>query len=370
MHRSNPSPRQRALHILFLLLIAVNASHCVRQLPRPETPSHRQPLTIQLRLGDEGTPIRTLLLDDYIAGTLLAEMPLVDLDSASAQRVAELQAIVSRTYALSRRDRHPNQSFDLCATTHCQVYRPTETWPTDSASIAVDATARTAGLVITHEGRLIDALYHSDCGGHTSDARLAWGNSTPPYLQGVNDSFCLRARPTKWRFELDEPSLRRVLNGDTRTAVGSWLEQVDVLERDAAGRVFRVRLLGERVSVVRGEELRSVLAAQFGTRSIRSTRFNVSHETGRFVFEGRGYGHGVGLCQRGAIARAKVGHTPASIIAHYYSGVKVIRMTRSISAEPRARSFTPSSRSESWMNPFKTLQMKPAAYLNSKRIRP
>ncbi len=329
MHKSNPSPRQRVLHILFLLLIALNTARCVRQLPRPESPSHRQPHTIQVRLGDEGAPIRTLLLDDYIAGTLLAEMPLAGLDLATAQRVAEVQAIVSRTYALFHRDRHPNQSFDLCATTHCQVYRPAEYWPIASAAIAADAAVRTAGLVITHNGRMIDALYHADCGGNTSDACLAWGNSTPPYLQGVNDSFCPRTDQTKWRFEFDETSLRRALNRDKRTAVGAWLEQVAVLERDVTGRVLQVRLLGERAPIVRGEELRSVLAAHFGTRSIMSAIFNVRSASGRFVFEGRGHGHGVGLCQRGTIARAQAGHTPASIITHYYSGVKVIRMTSS-----------------------------------------
>ena len=343
MHRSSPAPRRRGLPILFLLLTAVSTARCVRQPPRPAIPSERPPQTVRVRLGDAGAPIRTLSLDDYVAGSLLAEMPLAGLDSGTARRVAELQAIVTRTYALSRRDRHPNQGFDLCATTHCQVYRPAETWPRARAAIAADAAARTAGLVITHDGSPIDALYHADCGGHTSDAAVAWGDLTPPYLHGVADSFCLRESPTGWHFELDEPALRRALNGDTRTAVGSRLEQVDVLERDAAGRALRVRLLGERVPVVRGEELRMVLSAQFGARSIMSTRFDVRRAGGRFVFAGRGYGHGVGLCQRGAIARARAGHTPVSIIAHYYAGARVVRMAGSTPADPRVGPSAPSS---------------------------
>ena len=326
MSGSNPLARRRPLLVLLLVVTAVSAARCVRQPSRPSVPSGPPIPTVHVRLGDPGAPVRTLSLDDYVTGVLLTEMPLGGLDSETALRVAELQAIVTRTYAVSHQDRHANEGFDLCATTHCQVYRPADTWPAPLAAIAAAATARTAGLVITHDGRPIDALYHADCGGRTSDAGVAWGGLTPPYLHGVADSFCLRESPTVWRFELDEPTLRRVLNRDRRTAVGSRLERVEVLERDAAGRALRLRLRGDRDLVVRGEELRAVLSAELGARSVMSTRFEVRRADERFVFAGQGYGHGIGLCQRGAIARARLGHSPASIIAHYYAGTRVVRM--------------------------------------------
>ena len=93
-------------------------------------------------------------------------------------------------------------------------------------------------------------------------------------------------------------------------------------------RTARVVLDGQRAPTVRGEVLRAIVTGRFGARSIRSTRFTVWRDGSQFVFEGTGFGHGVGLCQRGAIARARAGHSPHAIIQHYYPGTYLDRLDR------------------------------------------
>jgi stage II sporulation protein D len=114
------------------------------------------------------------------------------------------------------------------------------------------------------------------------------------------------------------------LNGDTRTEVGARLDRIDITERDPSGRAAVITLVGRRAPVVRAEELRTIMRQVFGPRSIRSTAFAVARHGDRFVFTGMGYGHGVGLCQRGAALRAQAGHSPRDIIAHYFPGTQIV----------------------------------------------
>ncbi len=258
-------------------------------------------------------------LEDYVIGSILAEADVRGLGANAAQRVAQVQAVLARTYALANRTRHAHEGFDLCSTTHCQVYRPPDALSARGESLARSASRVTAGLVITYDGLPINALFHADCGGSTSDATVAWGGPTPPYLKAVGDPFCIRDTPTRWRFTVDRTDLQGVLNNDPRTRVGTHLDTVETAKEDQAGRIVSVVISGEKsVTTVRGEVLRQLLNERFGPKSIRSTRFSVVRRGDQFVFEGQGWGHGIGLCQRGAAARARAGHTVAQIFHHYY----------------------------------------------------
>ena len=96
------------------------------------------------------------------------------------------------------------------------------------------------------------------------------------------------------------------------------------MERDRGGRAVLVALRGTRESRVRGEDLRAVLGRVFGPKSIQSTSFAIERDGSRFVFSGRGYGHGVGLCQAGALARLKAGARPEQVLARYYPGTRLV----------------------------------------------
>lgn len=321
IHRS---PLCRVLQVPIALLVAAVATGCVRRPPPlPETPAGT---TVRVRPGDAGSAIRHLAIEEYVKGSLLAEVPLTDVSPLAARRTAEVQAILARTYALANLGRHAEEGFDLCATTHCQVYRPSASQPPVLVALATDAVRRTQGVVVTHERRPIQALFHADCGGHTSSAHSVWGGPTPLYLHGARDLFCDTERPPPWRFVLDASVLRDTLNGDERTAVGSHLSEIEVTQWDAAGRAVHITLRGEQSRVVHATVVRAVLVRRFGPRSIKSTRLDVRPSGRTFVFEGTGYGHGVGLCQRGAIARAAAGHTPAEILGHYYPGTTLERL--------------------------------------------
>ena len=269
------------------------------------------------------TKIQSLSLDDYVRGSVLAEANLRDPDKDTTKRVAQIQAILARTYALANLSRHGSEGFDLCSTTHCQVYRPSETWPAHLQRVADEAVNSTRGIVVTHSGIPINAVFHADCGGHTSDAETIWRGSAPPYLRGKRDTFCLGSRGQHWRFEVSTSALRRALNQHSRTRVGERLDTLVVTERDVAGRAARVMLRGEYTTIVRGEQLRATILPHFGPRSLRSTRFSVQYKEDLVVFEGQGFGHGVGLCQAGALARARAGQSPQDILKHYYPGVVV-----------------------------------------------
>ena len=316
---TRPERLRRALPILLALLVGTS---CVTKPPRLDPAPPSAP-TIRIELGPGG-PVMALDLEEYVVGSILAEADVRGLEADTAERVAQVQAILARTYALANRSRHTPEGFDLCSTTHCQVYRPADTLSDHEASLARSAARATAGLVITHDGRPINAVFHADCGGSTSDATVAWGGVTPPYLRAVADLFCLREEPAFWRFTVALTDLLAALNHDPRTQLGRHLEAVHTTAADQAGRVVGVVILGaESVSAVRGEELREVLTGRFGPNSIKSARFSVQRRGDQFVFEGRGWGHGIGLCQRGAAARARAGHTPAEIFRHYYPGTSL-----------------------------------------------
>jgi stage II sporulation protein D len=108
--------------------------------------------------------------------------------------------------------------------------------------------------------------------------------------------------------------------------------RIDVVERDAAGRVVRLALEGSRRVTLRGTGFRAALSEVLGALALRSTLFTVSRSGERFVFEGRGFGHGVGLCQAGALARARAGETPHDILAFYYPGTVIKRGSDPVSA--------------------------------------
>ena len=309
---------------LLILAIATGTTRCVTArlpAPQPPVPPPSATLTVRVKVaaGDQHR-IQTIRLEDYVRGSVPAEMPLAERDAIIADRLARLQAILARTYALANLGRHAHEGFDLCSTTHCQVYRPPERQPPAVARLVTAAVDRTRGLIISDGNGPILALFHAECGGHTSSATAIWGGPAPAYLAGVRDSFCVTTPRDDWRLTVDRDHLRRILNTTSDTAVGRRLDQIAVVSRDPAGRATRVSVDGAKHLVIRGERLRTVINRQLGPRAFRSARFGVEQQADRVLFSGQGLGHGVGLCQTGAIVQARKGESVDAILAHYYPG--------------------------------------------------
>ena len=177
---------------------------------------------------------------------VVGELSVGAADAALAPAAYEAQAIVARTYALAGRRRHAAEGFDLCSTTHCQVFVRNQ-WRRSRWASAVDAAvARTRGQYLESAGRPIEAVFHAHCGGHTSAAADVWRSAGATYLQGVDDPYCVREQGEAWTSTLDLETLRVALNQRPRTQVGDRLDGVQVLRRDAGGRVVEVALTGSR----------------------------------------------------------------------------------------------------------------------------
>jgi stage II sporulation protein D len=284
-------------------------------VPRPQPTA----LRIQVRDGSR-LVVRDVPLEEYVAATALSEVSPDAGNVSVAERVFEVQAIIARTYALSNRGRHAKDGFDLCSTTHCQLYEPARLTTSRWAATVRDAVSRTVGEVLWFQAAPARALFHADCGGHTSNAADVWGGAAPVYLAGANDAGPAASAHVDWTFDATPTALRGALDADPRTAVGARLDRIEVSGRDAAGRAELITLRGTRTFVVRGEVFREVVTRALGVKSIRSTLFTVKRTRDGFVFAGRGYGHGVGLCQAGAIARLRAGASVDAVLAHYFPG--------------------------------------------------
>lgn len=281
----------------------------------------RAPQTLRVRSGGR---IVTVPLEEYVLGSVLAEVTPLNEAPATVARIFDVQAVVARTYAAARLGRHAAEGFDVCDSTHCQLYDPARVQSSRFAADARAAVERTAGVMLVFDRRPAQAFFHADCGGFTAAADTVWGGAAVPYLIAAPDdapSLVHRA----WRVTMTLARLRAALNDNPRSRVGNRFDGFRVTARDAGGRVETVVADGEMSPALRGEELRSLLNQTLGQPGIQSTRFVISRDDAGVTFDGSGFGHGVGLCQRGAAARARDGQPLKDILGHYFPGTTLQR---------------------------------------------
>jgi stage II sporulation protein D len=283
--------------------------------------------------------INVIEVDDYIKGVLPSEIGYLKPGQFEAYRA---QAIVSRSYALSKLEEKRMEMYDLKATLMDQVYAGVH-GETPEASRAVEETR---GMVGIWNGEPIRAYYSSCCGGHTADIRTSWPWKTPyPYLEGIRDcetgkgekSFCRGSPHFRWRMQWDGKTLERILQktlpqelGIKPGAVGKLLD-IKVLDTARDGRVAQIEIDTSRGSYkVTGDRIRWVMRPDLNSDAIlKSTLFkmHVKRSGGRVskveLAPGGGNGHGIGMCQAGAIRMAELGYSAEEIIEHYYPGVVI-----------------------------------------------
>lgn len=318
----------RVSRLILVVLVAVGAACAV---PRMRLPSaSREVRYVLVGVTEDGrTIVRKVPLEEYVQVTALSEFAPAAGEAGLIERMLEVQSVVSRTYALAHRGRHSREGFDLCSSTHCQLFEPSRLRTSKWADASLEAARRTRNVVLLYGNMPADALFHADCGGRTSAASAIWGGGGFPYLRSAIDGGPAKKAHDSWRYEITRTALLRALNSDARTRVGERLDSIEVLDRDEAGRAGRVALHGRSDSVLRGEELRAILSRSLGPRSVRSTWFSVDQHGPTFVFSGRGFGHGVGLCQAGALARLRAGQDLRVVLKHYFPGT-TLRTARDI----------------------------------------
>jgi SpoIID/LytB domain protein len=302
-------------------------------------------------LAGELSLVQSTSLGNYLEGVVPSEI----FPEAPAAALAA-QAIVARTYAL-RFFRHPDSDrpYLICASTDCQVYRGV-TYKRDGPSTAVRATA---DLVLRESsGGFAETFYHSICGGHSEPRQAIWGNSNRGYLIGVSDelpgrtfaplgsdaavaayldapatSYCGTSSFTKadrwrWSADLDRPALDALAE---KVGLAPPLHDVIVRKRGVSGRALEVELRNGAVSKVIDNELR--IRQTFG--GLLSSLFVVEATKDGDTLQalhirGAGYGHGVGLCQVGAVGRAEAGQTFEEILRAYYPGTLLAPLEKGV----------------------------------------
>ncbi|MFI5234345.1 MAG: SpoIID/LytB domain-containing protein [Gemmatimonadales bacterium] len=291
---------------------------------------------VEIRRGEAGvTVIERVGLESYLAGVVSAEL---GQHPDGDDQAAMAQAVVSRTYAVRNIGRWRAQGFDLAATVGDQRYDGVS-GETPQSWRAVRATR---GQILTWQGRPIDAFFHSTCGGRTADATEVFSGGARPYLRSIQDvdgdglPYCRISPRYQWREEWSEESLvaalRRSLPAEAGIPAGEVrdIQSVEVIARSGSDRVSQLRIrLGARTAVIPGAAVRRVLIPP-GQDLLRSSAFTLSERTsgGRLtglVAEGRGAGHGVGLCQWGAVGRARAGQRYPQILAAYFPGTSLTR---------------------------------------------
>ncbi|HVF45868.1 MAG TPA: SpoIID/LytB domain-containing protein [Pyrinomonadaceae bacterium] len=297
-------------------------------------------MTVRVRLARDGET-RAMPLDDYVFGVLAAEASTEDEFAA-----VKALAVTSRTYALQKLGRHARDGYDFCTTTHCQRYlRVTaENARPDFHALLRRAVSETAGETLRDSrGRLADAYFSASCGGTTANVQTLWGTTArEPYERGVADEYCAALPQSRWADAIPARRLLSALQADPRSDVGSRLDGVAVVKRDATGRAELVELSGERRRVLRGWDFKIIVGRTLGWAVIKSSRFTVSRAGAAFLFRGTGFGHGLGLCQAGAHVMARGGSSYTQILAHYFPGASVGR----VSTMNRARAVTNRERAE------------------------
>lgn len=283
--------------------------------------------------------VNRLPVEEYLRGVVPLEL---GTRSENDRAALEAQAIAARSYTYIRvpdgDGSMPRSGWHMTATVSFQVYGGVDA----EAPVVNSAVDATSGLVIRYGGLLVDAPYFSSCGGHTASPTEVWKEAhNEPYLPGVDDmnpatgkAYCDISPRATWTADFDESALSEIVSRHLKAAgarnptVGA-ITDLRVLDRSASGRVGTLKLSTERGDItVSANEIRSVFRDVRGA-ILSSTYFSVdreSHERGRLTgvtLRGAGNGHGVGMCQWGAIGRARAGQDFRTILKAYYPGTVV-----------------------------------------------
>ncbi len=353
------------------LLMVLNSETKVRVMPgeaqgkasamQYKGKKYRGSITMQSQSESDITVINELPFDQYLYSVVPSEMP-----ASWPMEALKAQAVAARNYAIVTMGRHDANGFDLCNTEHCQAYNGME----QEKSSSTEAVNATKGKIVTYNGKVISTFFHSSSGGHTEDSENVWGSKTD-YIRGVDDEYSLGSPYDNWTFELDKAGAKEKL-AQASIDLGD-IRDIRILEVSRYGRVTKLEIEGTKESkIFEKEKIRSIL----GTKSLKSIWYKLktdadifvrgsllgTSELGRtsnmyvvsaagktkvnspgnkvsvkgisstkaynavpntYIFDGKGFGHGLGMSQYGAKGMAEAGNNYVKILEHYYQGAKV-----------------------------------------------
>ena len=274
-------------------------------------------------------------IDDYLAGVVPLE---IGGRTAAESAAVQAQAVTARSYAYVHLNAEDPRGFDVTSTVADQVYGGADA----EVPLATQAIESTRGLVLKYAGRVVNAPYSSTCGGETATPSEVWRAPDEAYLKRVSDRipgtdryYCDIAPRFRWTRTFDEAELVNAVGRYLSTYVAvpggnpGQPRAVAIATRTPSNRVGALTITTDRGDfTIRGNDIRSVLRG-VGGEILNSTYFSIDSSDARdghltrLTLRGGGYGHGVGMCQWGAIGRARAGQDFRSILATYYPGTTV-----------------------------------------------
>ncbi|MBK9542720.1 MAG: SpoIID/LytB domain-containing protein [Bacteroidetes bacterium] len=271
---------------------------------RPETPTLPYDDNVELSIHEKRIRIINVVdLEKYVAGVVESEV-----GNTRLQELLKAQAILARTFVLSHSDRHAEENFSVCDLSHCQAYNSRSRF-NSAVLLAIDSTRNK--VICDTLNSMIAAPYHSNCGGQTISAMDIW---TTPLLstQSVIDTFCLSGSHATWNSSISKKD---------------WIHYLKINGVNPTDSLMTDSLL------CFAQEERMICMNKVGTniplRKIRedfhlkSTFFNICIAEDSVLFSGRGFGHGVGLCQEGAMQMASLGFSAIDILRFYFKDVRI-----------------------------------------------
>lgn len=281
--------------------------------------------------GDRITAVNCIGMEDYLMSVISSEMK-----SSASIELLKAHAVISRSWLKARLKDHKagHEHFDVCADDHCQRYQGLTMAVGDDVCRAID---RTWGQVLEYGGDICDTRYSKCCGGRTELFSTCWEDVDLPYLQSVEDPFCDCENSSilsqvlndydlhtadfhDWTVQYTTDELSELVR--TRTGIDfGTIVALEAVERGPSGRIKYLRITGTLREEVIGKEL--AIRKALSSSHLKSSAFEIEKTPDGFVLKGRGWGHGVGLCQIGAAAMAAQGYDYRQILSHYYVGAEI-----------------------------------------------
>jgi len=250
-------------------------------------------------------------IEDYLSGVLYHEV-----SHLWPTEALKAQAIASRTFAVYKTIESIGKDYDLTNDVYSQVYggRTSERRRTNRA------VKETAGKILIYRNKVLPAYFHATCGGHTEDASLLWDVDIPP-LKGKPCNYCGQSPHFKWTANIPLADIEKRLNDNSYKIKD--IQDIKISSRDISGRV-------DSVNVISSIGTENIPANKFrlaiGPNLLRSANFEVVIRGRAALFNGRGWGHGVGMCQWGAYYMSRKGFSCDEILRFYYPGATIVDM--------------------------------------------
>jgi len=285
--------------------------------------------------------VNTLDMEQYLRGVVPLEL---GVRARTLIEATKAQAVVARTYAYRRILERRGAAYDMLPTVADQVYGGARA----EDQVADEAIQETRGQILCYAGEPIVAYYHSTCGGRTANIEEVWDKPALPYLRSVRDvdtsgqPYCRDSRYAQWSCTWDRSLLSTLIAryggkvGCGNSRLKGAIQGISVISRGGCGRVERLVVQGsqENAEFCGDQTRRALRRNQSGHPLLPSAWFDVEVKGRTVTAYGKGYGHGVGLCQMGALGRAREGHSYIEILTAYYAGVELAE----VGSKPRSAS--------------------------------